>query len=119
MKAIAVDFDGVIHAYSKGWHDGSIYDEPVPGALAALRELMKKYAVFIFTTRNPEKVLEWMHAKFEIPCTCQANPEMEFWNVQGEILITNQKLPAIAYIDDRAIRFINWDQALHSLSRVV
>ena len=35
-KTIAVDFDGFIHKYSKGWHDGSIYDEPVEGAAEAL-----------------------------------------------------------------------------------
>ena len=28
--AVAFDFDGVIHRYSKGWQDGSIYDEPFP-----------------------------------------------------------------------------------------
>ena len=39
---IAVDFDGVIHRYSKGWHDGTIYDEPVEGAREALEGLVDK-----------------------------------------------------------------------------
>jgi len=33
---IAVDFDGVIHKYSKGWHNGQIYDGPVPGCYDAM-----------------------------------------------------------------------------------
>lgn len=28
-KTIVFDFDGVIHRYSKGWQNGSIYDKPV------------------------------------------------------------------------------------------
>ena len=28
---IGIDFDGVIHKNSKGFHDGTIYDEPIEG----------------------------------------------------------------------------------------
>lgn len=33
----------------------------------------------------------------------------------GVLLVTNRKLPAIAYIDDRAVRFTDWDQALREV----
>src|SRR5690349_11016110 len=110
MKTIAVDFDGVIHAYSKGWADGSCYDQPVPGALEALLKLAKNYAVFIFSTREPAQILEWMvHQGFTPHDQVRLVPEGEkFWNEKGVIGITNRKLAAIAYIDDRAVRFTNW-----------
>src|SRR5690606_24590525 len=59
-KTIAVDFDGVIHGYSKGWWDGTIYDPPMPGALDGLRALMEHYAVFVHTTRSAGQVAEWL-----------------------------------------------------------
>jgi hypothetical protein len=52
MSTIAVDFDGVIHAYGKGWQGGEIYDKPVPGAIVSLRALLEEHAVMIFTTRR-------------------------------------------------------------------
>ena len=33
---IAIDFDGVIHKNSKGFHDGTIYDEPIEGVIKGL-----------------------------------------------------------------------------------
>lgn len=144
---IAVDFDGVIHAYSRGWQDGSIYDPPIPGALDALYELMRQDSVFVFTTRDPEQVTEWLkeqglNATTDdscLPChgsgggqltepngeplspawvckACKGSGLITFWNQRGVLLVTNRKLAAVAYIDDRAIRFESWGQALSDLA---
>ena len=133
MSTVAVDFDGVIHAYSKGWQDGSIYDDPMPGAFDGLRKLMESYAVFIHTTRDPLPVGNWLMERGHFDVLVEATwldvdedgkPDVyndgldrEFWNEQGRILVTRRKLPAIAYVDDRGVRFESWDQALADLSR--
>lgn len=130
---IAVDFDGVIHAYSKGWQDGTIYDPPLPGALEGLRTLMVRDAVFIFTTREPEQVMPWLEQHgfdvtiddrcgvcpngiAKICAACKGSAVLTFWNQRGQLLVTNRKLAAVAYLDDRAVRFENWDQALTDLA---
>lgn len=115
LKTVAVDFDGVIHAYSKGWQDGSIYDEPVPGAFDALRDLMADYAVFVHTTRDAWKVAHWITEQSGISCVTSWHDQ--FWNEAGVLLVTAHKFPAVAYIDDRAIRFESWPQALTGLER--
>jgi hypothetical protein len=120
MPTVAVDFDGVLHTYDKGWQDGSIYGEFMPGAVMALSWLMQHYAVFIHTTRNPRQVARWIEDRsgHGIECVTTAHPlpwKRQFWNQRGVLLVTNRKLPAIAYIDDRAIRFTSWDQALTDL----
>lgn len=98
MKTIAIDFDGVLHEYSKGWNGGKI-ERPEPGAKEALITLCKKYDVVILTARTDlEPVAKWMTAQF---------PE-----VIDQITITNVKPAAAIYIDDRALRFFNWPQAL-------
>lgn len=118
-QTVAVDFDGVIHAYSKGWQDGSIYDGFMDGAVAGLSRLMSQYAVFVHTTRRPRQVARWIedHSGHGIECTTRV-PRSGFWNQRGYLLVTRRKLPAVAYIDDRGIRFTNWDQALADLAEV-
>lgn len=121
MKSIGVDFDGVIHGYSRGWADGSIYDPPLPGALDALRTLMDRFAVFIFTSRDPGQVAGWMSEHgFDttIDVDGPQHPPRTFWNEQGRLLVTQRKLPAAVYVDDRAIRFQDWPQALADLHAV-
>ena len=52
MKTLAVDFDGVIHKYSDGYRDGTIYDKPKENAIKALKKLCEQYNVVIMTSRK-------------------------------------------------------------------
>lgn len=114
---IAVDFDGVIHRYSKGWQDGTIYDDPMLGAISGLNELMRRDAVFIHTSRDPMTVALWLTEKLGVTATWEpegARPH-EFWNDRGRVLVTNRKLPATVYIDDRGLRFESREQTMAAL----
>ena len=93
MRIIAVDFDGVIHSFHKGWQDGSLYGGVIEGAVKEINRLQKEgFEIVIFTTRtNFVEILKWLQEK-------------GIFNVE----ITNIKpKDAIAFIDDRAIRFEN------------
>lgn len=110
---IAIDFDGVIHKNSKGFHDGTVYDEPIEGAFEAIKQLRKQgYQIVIFTAKaKPDRPL--INGKTGIEL-------IEEWLDKYEMLpyikeITPEKPRAIAYIDDRAIRFTDWNQALQDL----
>lgn len=114
IRTAAVDFDGVIHWYRRGWQDGSIYDDPVPGSLSALRKLMERYAVFINTSRDASQVGEWLAKKGFSVCL---DDGIEFWNTQGTLLVTKRKLAAAVYIDDRGLYFISWNETFEELER--
>lgn len=96
---VLVDFDGVIHRYSRGWADGTAYDEPMPGAKPSLALMeFHGYEVVIFSTRPAEQIVEWF----------------EQWGFPA-YRVTNVKEPAVALIDDRAVRFTEWPDALDEL----
>lgn len=60
-KTVAIDFDGVIHKYSKGWQDGAIYDVAIDGSISAINALLKSgYSVFIFSTRDARQIKKWL-----------------------------------------------------------
>ena len=95
-QTIAIDFDGVIHKYSKGWQDGSCYDEPMPGAFDFIARMRSRgFNVVVFTARtNIGEVGQWFLNNWPRQAPYGDVPE-----------VTNQKPIAVAYIDDRAIRF--------------
>lgn len=103
---LAIDFDGVIHCYSQGWQDGKTYDGPMPGAITALWDLYERgYDIVVHTCRTNH---DEIHAMIEqwLDDEDPDNPGCFPFRV------TNIKPPAIAYIDDRGVRFTDWKDIL-------
>ncbi len=106
---LAIDFDGVIHKNSKGFFDGTVYDEPIDGVKDALKQLSKKYKIVIFTCKvKPDRPLINGKTGKEL---------IEAWLSKHSLLhyiseITCEKPRASYYIDDKAIHFTNWDNCL-------
>jgi hypothetical protein len=99
--AVAVAFGGVI------CQD----DKPVDGAFEGLHTLMGRFAVFVHTTREPLPVAHWLYREGGFEVTPDAGG-FDAWDHQGILLVTRRVLPASAYIDDRAVRFVSWEQTL-------
>jgi len=110
---ISIDFDGVIHGNSKGFHDGTVYDKPIAGAIDAIQNLAKKYNIVIFSAKaKPDRPL--VHGMTGIELIWEW---LEKHNLSQYISeVTSEKPRAIVYIDDKAIRFTDWNQTLNELS---
>lgn len=96
-KTIAIDFDGVIHKYSKGFQGlDNAYDEPMPGTFEALTKLKSLgYVLKIMSSRPAPVIEEWL----------------KHYQLDGLITeVSNHKFPATIYIDDRGFKFENWNQ---------
>lgn len=104
---IVVDFDGVLHSYTSGWHGASIIkDPPVPGAIAWLREAVKHFHVCIVSTRSTEAdgrkaMREWLG--YWAAEQRESDKEDLAW--LSAIAWPTDKPPAFVTIDDRAITF--------------
>ena len=111
-KNLAIDFDGVIHKNSKGFYDGTVYDDPVDGSYEALEHLARQYKLIIFSAKarldrplingktGSELIWEWL----------------EKYNMKQFISdVVSEKPRAVYYIDDKAIHFTNWKNTLNKI----
>ncbi len=111
-SVLVIDFDNVIHNMTKGYYDGTIYGDPLPGVDNALSLLSNKYKIIVYTCKaNPERplvdgktgtelIVEWL----------EKNNLNKFVDS-----VTFTKPNAIAYIDDKGIEFKNWKDCLLKL----
>jgi histidinol phosphatase-like enzyme len=116
MDTIAIDFDGVIHNDNKGFNDGTIYGDPIPGSLEAIKSLALKFKIIIFTAK----------AKSDRPLINGKTGTELVWDwltkhgINNEILeVTSEKPRAFLYIDDRGYRFSNWGDTIQFIDRNV
>lgn len=95
-KIVYVDFDGVINSYKTPFNGLELPDDPVPGAIEWLTDLLDHFQVFIYTTRLLEPkaeraIVQWL------------NDHGMPMHLVDRIGFTCIKRGAHVYIDDRTI----------------
>jgi len=109
---IGIDFDGVIHKCSKGYYDGTIYDEPIPGAYEALEKLSKDYTIIVNTCKaKPDRGLVSGKTGTQLVWEWLEKHEMSKFISK----VTSEKPRAMCYIDDKGVTFNNWSDCLKKL----
>ncbi|WP_035838609.1 HAD family hydrolase [Kitasatospora azatica] len=122
-QAVGVDFDETLMLVDRGWMDGQVYGEPIPGAIEALRLLAAHRAVFVYTARHRrfhEAVARWVTRHSGLATRVNDDPDRAYWTERGEILVTNLKLGAACYICDKAVHFDgDWTGTLPIVTRAI
>jgi adenylyl-sulfate kinase len=101
-RTVAIDFDGVIHRYSMGFQGRTnAYDGPMEGAIEGLETLHKDgYILKIMSSRPKEVIYDWL----------------EEYGISDLITeVSNDKIPAAIYIDDRGYHFKNWGATVEEI----
>jgi len=105
-KIVAIDFDGCIADYSKGWLGENVFGDVIPGCKEALQRMKDDgYKIIIYTVREHTRWLEQYFKSNGIP--------YDYINesVPGTYSNDGSKVYADVYIDDRAVTFDgNWEK---------
>ena len=111
-NTIAIDFDGVIHKNSKGFHDGTVYDEPIEDVKKGLEYLSKSYKLVIYSCKaNPNRPL--INGKTGVELMWDWLDKHSLKDYIDDI--SYEKPNAKYYIDDKAIKFINWKMIMGAI----
>jgi len=102
-RTIVFDFDGVVHRNSKGFYDGTIYDEPTKHIRSIFKHLKNNgYLIAINSCKlrndrpkannktGEELIVEWL-CKYDL--------------TRFVDILEAEKTPGILYVDDKALRF--------------
>tara|TARA_R110000744_G_scaffold202200_1_gene321183 strand:+ start:3322 stop:3705 length:384 start_codon:yes stop_codon:yes gene_type:complete len=112
-KTIALDFDGVIHNDTKGFHDGTIYGNPIKGTKDALIELSKSFKLVIYSCKsNPKRPLIMEKTGTELIWEW-----LEQWDMKQFVSdVVINKPNALIYVDDKGLKFESWNQTIKQIN---
>jgi len=112
LNNIAIDFDGVIHTFDRGFHDGTCYGNPIKGVEDALKKISEKFNIIIFSSKvKPDRPLINNKTGMEL-----VSEWLEKHNLKKYVTeITCEKPRAKYYIDDKAVEFVNWKSTLNKI----
>jgi len=101
-RTIAIDFDGVIHKYGQGFKGlMNAYDDPMEGVETALQNLKAAGKRLVILSSRPASVIEqWLKDR-----------DLDHYFDE----VSNFKIPANIYVDDRGYKFNNWKQTVNDL----
>jgi hypothetical protein len=104
---ICIDFDGVIHSYEKGWQNGVIYGNVVPGFFEWVERVRDHFRLVIYSSRSKSDdgvvaMSKWLQEQRDVWLKAggMRNPSEPL-----EIEFAHEKPPAWLTIDDRAVQF--------------
>ncbi len=109
---ICLDFDGVIHNDDKGYHDGTVYGNPVEGTYEALKEISKHVNIIIQSTKA-RKDRPLVDGKTGVSLIWEW---LNKWDLKQFIVdVVSEKPPAYKYVDDKGYNFNSWQVTMQIL----
>lgn len=100
-KIILIDLDGVLNRYGIEKFDENYIPEIKEGAREFLKKLNKDFDLYLFTSRNLLHASKWL----------EDNGLDTFFKD-----VTNSKIPAYLYLDDRALKFnVNFEETIKEI----
>lgn len=104
-KRIQIDFDNTIYQPPEGEFTEEMTGELIEGAVEAIEKLHEDFDLCVFTARdNLIPVRDWIDKNIF--------SKIDRFDFQ----VTNKKYPSEFYIDDRAIRFENWEDTFEQIA---
>ena len=109
---ICLDMDGVVHLYSKGWHDGTLYDDVTPGFFMWATVARHHFKLVIYSSRSRdgvEQMRRWLAFQHKVWVETE-------WSGGDTVSLddfefAHEKPAAFLTIDDRCVLFNgHWDR---------